>query len=153
MKKSMYAFKYNGRREYATFYAQSVVDQFGHIINSFNADYLMPVPLHAAKLNKRGYNQAQDFAEELSKLLKIPMSTALVRTKNTRPMKEMSDKGRADNIKNAFKLKREDMKGKKIILVDDIYTTGMTMDECAKVLLDAGVASVYFITVCIGRGF
>ena len=154
MKRSMYGFKYNGRREYANFYAAETAGNWSHIIRMWNADALIPVPLHPAKLRKRGYNQAEDFARALSGRLDIPVVTdVLQRVKNTRPQKELDDKGRNQNINNAFKIKNNIVRYKKIVLIDDIYTTGTTINECAKVLKGAGVSEIYFVTVCIGKGF
>ena len=76
----------------------------------------------------------------------------LVRVKNTIPLKQLNPKERQNNLKKAFQLKGNDVKLKTIILIDDIYTTGSTMDEAASVLLAAGVERVYFITLACGAG-
>ena len=154
LKKSMYAFKYNNRREYAGFYAHCIAMQYGNVIRSWNADLLVPIPLHAAKLRKRGYNQAQVLAQALGKELGIPVDAkSLVRIRNTRPQKELDDKQRKNNIEKAFQITKKSIKYKKIILVDDIYTTGTTINECAAVLKNGGADKVFFITACIGKGF
>lgn len=154
MKASMYGFKYNNKREYAGFYASKIAESYSDVIRTWNVDVLIPVPLHAAKKRKRGYNQATVLAKELERLLDIKVDdNILKRVKNTRPQKELTDKERYNNIKNAFQISTNELKYNKVILVDDIYTTGVTIDECAKVLMDAGVGKVYFITACIGNGF
>lgn len=154
MKKSMYGFKYNNRREYGKYYAGVIWDEFGDIIRSWNADALIPVPLHKSRQRKRGYNQAQVLAKELERMLGVKTDDKiLVRIKNTKPQKELTYKERNSNIESAFQIRINDLKYKKVILVDDIYTTGATVDECAKVLLDSGVEKVYFITACVGNGF
>lgn len=154
MKRSMYGFKYNNRREYGKYYADVIWEKFGSTIMSWNADALIPVPLHSARFRKRGYNQAQVLAKELGKLSGIKLDDEmLVRVKNTKPQKELTDKERNNNIESAFQIRINDLKYSKVILVDDIYTTGATINECAKVLLDGGVGKVYFITACIGNGF
>ena len=154
MKKSMYAFKYNNRREYGKYYGEVIWEKFGSTILSWNADVLIPVPLHSARLRKRGYNQAQVLAKELERLSGISVDDkSLIRVKNTKPQKELSDKERNCNIESAFQIRLNDLKYKKVILVDDIYTTGATINECAKVLMSGGVEKVYFITACIGNGF
>lgn len=154
MKKSMYAFKYSNRREYASFYAKVLVKEFGGIINSFGAQALVPVPLYRSKERKRGYNQAEVLATELSKLLGIPVDRSLIRrVKNTVPLKTLSTEERKNNIRNAFQIRRNGLKYSKIVIVDDIYTTGTTIDECAAKLIESGINDVYFITACIGNGF
>lgn len=154
MKKSMYAFKYNNRREYGDFYANAVVSQFGNIINAWQADVLVPVPMFKIKKRKRGYNQAEVFAAALSRKLCIPMDSKILdRIRDTTPQKELNEQDRKNNIKNAFQIRKNGLEYSKIVLVDDIYTTGTTIDECAKVFLQAGINQVYFIAACIGKGF
>lgn len=154
MKRSMYAFKYNNRREYGRYYAKIIAERFYDTIIGWNCDVLIPVPLHRSKYIKRGYNQAEVFARELSSRFDIPMDNyILIRTKNTRPQKELNDRERRNNIENAFQTRINSIKYKKAILVDDIYTTGTTINECAGVLKRAGVEDIYFVTACIGNGF
>lgn len=154
MKKSMYAFKYNNRREYAGFYAKVLFENFGNTIKSWKAEALVPVPLYKDRQRKRGYNQARVLAEKLSEYIGIPVDAEiLLRNKNTVPQKMLSDKDRFNNIENAFQIGPGGVKYKSIILTDDIYTTGATVNECASVLVSAGVKDVYFVTACIGRGF
>lgn len=77
----------------------------------------------------------------------------LLRTKKTSPQKELNDVQRRANLKNAFQVSQNDVRLKRVVLVDDIYTTGSTIDAAAAVLLEHGVERVYFLTICIGRGF
>jgi predicted amidophosphoribosyltransferase len=72
---------------------------------------------------------------------------------NTAPQKELNDKERTKNTKNAFQVTHNIVKYKRVLLVDDIYTTGATLDACSDVLTIAGAVQVYFAAVCIGRGF
>ena len=116
-------------------------------------DALVPVPLHKRKRKKRGYNQAELLARELSQYWNIPVLTDLVvRCKNTRAMKEIVGTDRQNNLKKAFKLGTNDVKLDTIIIIDDIYTTGSTIDAVSKVCLEAGVSKIYFLTVSIGYG-
>ena len=101
----------------------------------------------------RGYNQAQVLAEALGKHLNIPVETDLVRRiRNTKALKALNSKERLNNLKNAFILSQNGVKLKTIIIVDDIYTTGSTIDAMSEVLLAAGVRDVYFIALAIGEG-
>ncbi len=154
MKDSMYAFKYNNRREYAGYYSQCIVSTYGHIINSWKPQVLIPVPLHRSKQRKRGYNQAEVLAKGIGSLMKIPVDNGVItRVKRTTPQKELNDRERYNNLENAFQILPDSVKYKNIILVDDIYTTGATIDACARILAAYGAENIYFITACIGRGF
>jgi ComF family protein len=110
---------------------------------------LMPVPLEKKKLKNRGYNQSQELAQELAKTLKLPVIVnALIKIKPTQPQMKLSAKEREENLKGVFLVNnKEDITGKKIFLVDDVYTTGSTMEECARVLRDNGARSVWGIAI------
>jgi len=154
IKNSIYQFKYHNKREYGAFYGYEVKNRYESIIKSWGADVLVPVPLHKSKLRKRGYNQAEIIAKSIGRLLDIPVDSQLLsRKKKTLAQKELNDKDRLKNLENAFIIGEKVVKYKKVIIVDDIYTTGTTIDACAKILLDAGAAKVYYISLCIGKGF
>ena len=86
--------------------------------------------------------------------LGIPVEEKLlIRLKKTSPQKELNDSARRENLKNAFQVCGNDVKLKRVVLIDDIYTTGSTLDAAAAALLAAGVEKVYFLSICIGRGF
>ena len=159
MKKSIADFKYHGRREYGKFYVQELVKNFHNDIMRISPDILVPVPIHKSKQMQRGYNQADILAKELGKILNIPvLSNLLRRDKNTLPQKQLNDKERLKNLEKAFTFDEvERMRYNDIIhtaiLVDDIYTTGSTIEACTNVLIKNGVKKVYFITVSIGRGY
>ena len=86
--------------------------------------------------------------------MKIPVDTKLLkRVKNTVPQKELNDRQRKDNLKRAFQLRTNIVEYSKILLVDDIYTTGSTMDAAAWCLRNAGVEDIYVLSICIGEGY
>ena len=115
---------------------------------------ILPVPLHRKRRRQRGYNQAGIIAEEIGRQMGIPvLGNLLVRCVDTRPQKELNDKERKNNLKNAFKIVQNNVQLKRILLVDDIFTTGSTMDGAAEVLKEAGASDVYFVSVSIGRGW
>jgi len=154
IKNSIYQFKYHNKREYGEFYGYEVKNRYESIIKSWNADVLIPVPLHKSKLRKRGYNQAEIIAKSIGTFLDIPVDSQLLnRKKKTLAQKELNDKERLKNLENAFIIGGKVVKYKNVIIVDDIYTTGTTIDACSKILIDAGVAKVYYISLCIGKGF
>lgn len=154
VRESLYRFKYGGRAEYAEYYAKMTYEQHGKKIFFWNADAIVPVPLHCLRYRKRGYNQAEEFAKELSELTGIPVvNSALFRVKNTKPSKLLSVPERQNNLKKAFIFRQNDVKLNTIILVDDIYTTGATLDAAAKACIEGGVARIYTMTIAVGRGF
>lgn len=120
------------------------------LIGKWDIDLVLPVPMYAAKQRKRGYNQAELIARELSKNLNlICASEILVRTRKTTPMKELNDEERRKNVERAFLVKENVVKYKKILLVDDIYTTGATIDSCSKNFISKGrTESIFFMFVC-----
>ena len=154
MKLSMYRFKYANRREYASFYAKAAAKQYGEWIKRRGIEVIIPIPMYEGKRRKRGYNQAETFAKSLGKEMKIPVDTKLLkRVKNTVPQKELNDRQRKDNLKRAFQLRTNRVEYSKILLVDDIYTTGSTMDAAAWCLRNAGVEDIYVLSICIGEGY
>lgn len=113
---------------------------------------LIPVPLYKNKLKQRGFNQAEEIAKELSKYLKIPIfNNLLIKIKPTPAQVELDKKQRKNNIKGVFSVKNpKAIKQKKILLVDDIFTTGSTLEECAKILKEAGAKKVWGVVVARG---
>lgn len=151
IKKSVYRFKYAGRREYAVTYALLVEKELGAFIREINPDALIPVPLHRQRYRKRGYNQAELLAEEIGKRMNIPVCSNLVkRVKNTIPQKELDLPDRQNNLKKAFKICRNDVKLNTIIIIDDIYTTGSTIDELSALFRRWGVERIFFLTLAGG---
>lgn len=145
---SIYRFKYGNRREYGVYFGEEMAAELGSFIRKVEPDGLIPIPLHWKRLRSRGYNQAQILAEEIGRLLQIPVySKLLKRRRNTVPMKKLNGAERQNNLKRAFNVAGNDVKLKRVIIVDDIYTTGTTIEEAASVLKKAGVEEVYFVTL------
>ncbi len=123
------------------------------MLRSWQAEALIPVPIHKSRMRKRGFNQAALVAERMGERLGIPVEKdILVRVKKTKAQKNLSDAERRENLKNAFQVSGNELKLKRVVLVDDIYTTGSTLDAGASVLREAGAEKVYFLSICIGRG-
>jgi len=116
---------------------------------NFSGFVIIPVPLHKKRLKWRGFNQAEKIGEKLSEALHIPLlNDILERIEETLPQMELSKTERGTNIKNCFAIKNgEEINNKRIILLDDVFTTGATMNECAKVLKDAGAKKIIGIVV------
>lgn len=159
MKHSISEFKYHSKKEYATFYIQEMIRLYGDKIKKFAPDVIVPIPIHKSKQRMRGYNQADILAQGIGRELSIPvLSHLLIRNKKTLPQKQLNDKERLRNLQEAFEYNQReaDRYGHKInsvLLVDDIYTTGSTMEVCSDVLMKHRVYEIYFITLCIGKGF
>lgn len=154
MRRAVYRFKYEGRKEYAVFFGKRMAQQFGNAVKRAGVDGIIPVPLHPKRERERGFNQAGLLAQAFGKEAGIPVyEKYVVRTRNTQPMKVLEGAERQNNLKRAFKIGQNDVKLKITIVVDDIYTTGSTIDAVAKVLLEAGISQVYFMTLAIGKDF
>lgn len=152
VKGSVYRFKYAGRKEYAKCYAGLMEAELGDFVREIGPDALVPVPLHRKRFRKRGYNQAQLLAKEIGDRMRIPVLSASVqRVKNTVPLKTLERARRQNNLKKAFKINGNDVKLNTIIIIDDIYTTGSTVDALSEVLRCAGVKKIYFLTLAGGR--
>jgi len=149
----IYRFKYSNRQEYADFYGEEIAFLLKDFITSVNPDGLIPVPLHRKKLRHRGYNQAGLLAQAISRYTKIPVYDKLIKRQiNTMPLKQLNPAQRQNNLKKAFNIIGNDVKLNTVIIIDDIYTTGSTIDEISSVLLEYGITKIYFITLACGKG-
>ncbi len=152
IKESIYRFKYGNMRCYAEFFAAEAMKRYGKLLKAWKIDAIVPVPMYKPKQRKRGYNQAEEFARSLAKASGIKMdSKLLVRIKDTVPMKTLSKQQRYENLKKAFIVNKKRQKYKRVLIVDDIFTTGSTLDACARVLRKGNVELVYGL--CIASGF
>jgi ComF family protein len=116
----------------------------------FSGFSIIPVPLEKRKMKWRGFNQAEEIGKELAEFLKIPLvSDCLIKTRETISQVELPEDARKENVKGTFSVKNRIL-GKKILLVDDVYTTGATMTECARVLRESGAKEI--IGIAIARG-
>ncbi len=159
MKQSIANYKYHNKKEYSAYYISEVLRNYGDRIQKLLPDAIVPVPVHISKYMERGYNQADILARGIGKELQIPvLSDLLLRTKKTLPQKKLNDKERLRNLMEAFQLNDKlaatyPNKLSRILLVDDIYTTGSTIEACTNVLKSYGIKEVYFLVLCIGKGY
>ena len=152
---AIYQFKFHNKRIYGEFFAKEMASEFAHLIKRWDIQEIIPVPLHPKKRRKRGYNQAEILAKNLSQFLNIPINTSCIyRIENTNPQKELNDKERKRNLKQAFAIDREWQPRGNVLLIDDIYTTGSTIDAMSRLLVkkSRGKVKVYFLTISIGQG-
>lgn len=149
-RQSLVRFKYYGCREYGDFYAKAMYVFGKKYLERWKPELLVPVPLHSRKKRMRGFNQAAYLSEQLSRFTGIPWDDQLVqKIRSTRSQKKLNATQRRQNLKDAYLVKRK-LPGFSVLVVDDVYTTGSTMDAMAMCLLEAGARDVYFLTVCAG---
>lgn len=150
---SIYRLKYKNRSEYAEYFGTEMANEFCNYLSEWKVDGIISVPLHKKRFRKRGYNQADILAKALSKKSNVPYFPNLIlRNRNTIPLKQLDPSGRQINLKNAFIIRADDVKLNRVVIVDDIYTTGSTIDEMSCVLKESGVQKVYFMTLASGVG-
>ncbi len=159
-REAVLGFKFSGRETAGAFFAQELLRMHGEEMRLFGADAVVPVPLHPRKLRMRGYNQAEILAKHLAEGLQIPLEAhLLIRKRNTRPQKELSAAARLRNLTEAFAVptgifsNKERRMPESILLVDDILTTGSTLEACARIAKRAGVRRVAVVTVCCAGEF
>ncbi len=145
----IHKFKYSGKVMLRNPLALLTASCLDAVAIDFSADLIVPVPLHKKRLRQRGFNQAVLLGEILSKSWGVALQrNNLQRSRWTEPQVNLSASARAENVKGAFTLTApEEIAGKRILLVDDVYTTGSTVKECAKVLKKGGASAVAIITV------
>ena len=145
--KAVYELKFSGNRAIARAAAELsapllLAEKFDYI------DYIVPVPLHYRRFFKRGYNQSEVIASMLAKQLNKPYKNLLKRTRSTQRQATLSREERLKNLQGAFAVKKPaHVSGKKILLVDDVLTTGATLHACAEALQQAGSAEILVFTL------
>ena len=149
---AIHQFKYNRALWFEPFLADLLVRAAAPVVQSERWDLIVPVPLHPLKLREREFNQAAILAAHLSRATNIPLAENLLqRTHATATQTLLSREKRAANMKNAFAVRRGMMlAGKRIVLVDDVFTTGATTNMCAQALRTAGAGEVCVWTVARG---
>ena len=153
IKQPMYRFKYSNRREYAAYFAQTAVERYSDWILRCGIDVIIPVPMHRKKMRQRGYNQAECFAKALSEKTGIRMAKGLVRrVKNTSPLKTMGYVERRNCLEGAFQVADSIVQYDQILIVDDIYTTGSTVESIGHEIAKKCPGRVYVLCICIGQG-
>ena len=133
----LHQLKYQGKKEIGNYLGKLYGYELGDGITLKEVDVIMPVPLHPRKLRKRGYNQSHCFAEGLSEAMNIPVeNNCLFRKKDTGTQTKKSRYERWENVEDIFGIRNiEKIKGRHVLLVDDVITTGATIEACANVLL------------------
>lgn len=146
--KSFYAFKFGGHRSSAKFFSSLMTNVVSESFKDINFDLITTVPMHYLKRVKRGFNQSQILATNIAKALCLPFRNILKENKASKIQhKSQSIAERFLNVKGKYSLRKgQNLKGKTVLLVDDIMTTGATLSECARLLKLGGAEKVYAVT-------
>lgn len=147
VRRAVHRFKYGRKVSYGKvlggLMAESCKARFGR------PDVIVPVPLHPKRLRWRGFNQAAVLGEAVSRSWSVPLEAfVLEKSRPTQPQTELTRKERQPNVRGAFEVNpRRTVKGRHVLLVDDVYTSGATVTECTRVLLRAGARTVQVLTL------
>ncbi|RLC67526.1 MAG: ComF family protein [Chloroflexi bacterium] len=150
LRKAMHWFKYRGRTVLA--------EPLGELMAAYwtqhpmPIDVVVPVPLHAARLRERGYNQAALLAHEMARRVGLTVDErVLLRQRATAPQVELDAEQRKENVQQAFRCSGNGLKGRRVLLIDDVCTTGATLEACAIALYDGGAREVRALTLARAR--
>jgi ComF family protein len=144
LKELIHSLKYSRERAAALPLAEILLEALNNSPAAEFAEVVVPVPLHRSRLRKRTFNQSALIGKLLAGKLQLPFSQALARARPTQSQTELSHNARRKNVKDAFAIRRPGaVKGRQILLVDDVITSGATASECAKVLKAADASRVY----------
>ncbi len=149
-KKLVFKLKYSNKTYISKYIAQIMNDKLD--LENIDIDYISFVPLHKSRLRKRGFNQAEKIAHYLSKIIDRPIVNNINRKIKTQRLYKLGSEERKEELKNVFLINEEscDIRGKNILLVDDIFTTGATVNEVSKMLKLKSSNKVYVITLITG---
>ncbi|HLH53096.1 MAG TPA: ComF family protein [Verrucomicrobiae bacterium] len=148
----IHKYKYRRALWFEPFLGQLLTQCAAPELSKTEWNFIVPVPLHPTKLREREFNQAQRLAHRLSQAIHVPVNERLLRrTVPTRTQTLLSREERMENVRKAFAARtRARLKGERIVLVDDVFTTGATTGACARVLMDLGAGEVCVWTVARG---
>ena len=146
IKSAIHNLKYNNAKFLSVSLGNFMTNTY--IEHNFEADIIIPVPLTPQRQKMRGYNQSELLANQVSRNLSLPtLTNVLVRTKFSHSQTELSFKERYKNLEECFAVENQELiKGKKILLIDDVMTTGATVEACSKLLVQHGANTVYVLT-------
>lgn len=151
LREAIHRFKFGGETDLAKFFAKETAECVAKEFGDVKFDVVTCVPQTKSKLRKRGYNQSALLAKEIAKQLSLPYDELLlIKTRETADQHNLKGKERINNLKNAFAAENPDSVSNKIILlVDDIKTTGATLNECCKTLMKSGASAVRCATIAV----
>ncbi|MBN1405208.1 MAG: ComF family protein [Candidatus Omnitrophica bacterium] len=152
IKELIHKFKYNNRKYLIYLFDKIIEDFMKDKITACDINMAVPVPLYGARARERGFDQALLLSKNISRALNIPLNyNILIRNRNTAQQANLGKTQRFNNIKGAFSVREKSVFNKKnLLLVDDVFTTGATANECAKVLKQSGAKKVFLLTLARG---
>lgn len=152
IRKNLLDFKFSGKNELSNIFAWLIIRKL-QMTNEKKFDIIINVPMHDISLRKRGYNQSELIAKNIARFYSKPLvRNGLIKTKATLTQSKLDKKDRIKNIKDAFKIgSKSIIKNQRILLVDDILTTGATVNECSKVLIEGGAKEIIIATIATGK--
>jgi ComF family protein len=156
IREAIHRLKYHRQFDYARRLTPLLLEvlQSDEKFQQFEPHFLVPVPLHKSRIKARGFNQSAVLSNQLSKLTEVPVYEALIRNRKTQPQVGLNVGERLKNVKGAFEFSTTSTNqviGKRILLIDDVFTTGATLNECAMVLKKAGAIEVFALTLARQR--
>ena len=148
IKNAIWRFKFKGYKQYSEFFAKLMANEILSEFKDMSFDFISFVPLRKERIKNRGYNQAQCLALDISSIINVPCKDVLVKIKSNHVQHELDLVHRRENVKGVYDvIESLDIKNKTILLCDDIVTSGSTLDECVKVLLENGAKEVVCSTI------
>lgn len=155
IKDALMGLKYKRQVYQGVFLGKKLAQLIRSDVELQNFDFVVPVPAHYRRQLKRGYNQSEILANQMCRALDVQKSVKMIkRTRSTKKLKNLGRESRKMMLKSVFLVKsewKERVKGKTVMLVDDIYTTGATLNACSQVLYEAGADKIVCVTVARGR--
>ncbi len=153
LRHSIYRMKAENRRDYLDFYADAMVRALKPYLGRWKPECIVAIPMHWQKKWKRGYNQSELLAKKIAERTGILLERSWVYCcKKTKEQKKLGRKERENNLSGCFAFRQPEKRFRRVLIVDDIYTTGSTMDELAALLKEQGTQEIYFVVLCIGKG-
>ena len=150
MRQAIHRFKYANLRHLALPLGEMMSAYWEE--NPLPAEVIVPVPLHESRLRERGYNQAALLAHVLGERIGLPVSEdTLARVRETLPQVELSAQERKENVRDAFRCLDDGLAGRQVLLVDDVCTTGSTLEACSLALRQGGARSIWALTLARPR--
>jgi len=151
-KESFYSYKFNSNLSAVDYFAENMALIFKENFGDIKIDMICYVPLSKKQLKERDFDKCELLSQRVSKLLNIPMEKAILKNENILTQHNLSIDTRFENVRNAYRIVKN-VKGKKVLLIDDIKTTGATLDACTRELKFAGAKEVYCLTALSGEKY
>lgn len=145
--------KYRNRQEIGTYLGDLYAKEILNLQTIQSIDFIIPVPLHKKRFQERGYNQVTTFCKSIEKNLAIPvLDDVLVKTQHLKSVTDKSKEGRLEHNKNVFSIENQDkIEGKHILIIDDVFTTGATIEACAKEILKIKNTKISILTMAYSQ--